>query len=158
MKISKKWRSEARTPAIVDRIAALAALTLPDWVVFRFLGVGMAATGTYLCSATILNVFTRLAPVTVTAIALAISVILSYIGHHRFTFRLAGNHAACFTRFLVVSAILYGTSSGLVYVSVEQLRIPVIYTVIMVTVLYPVGSFFLHSLWTFVSGPQDGQA
>ena len=117
---------------------------------FRFGVVGLTASAAYFV---IFNVTAApigpLAPFEAHLVALTISILVSYFGHHAYTFRLAGGHAFHFTKFAIVTAVLVVASSGLAYLLDRYGHYPAIVTSLVIVVFYPGASYLLHSLWTF---------
>jgi putative flippase GtrA len=116
----------------------------------RFSLVGAAATATYLVVANLVAMpLGPLSPFVAHLAGLGCSVLVSYGGHHAFTFRRVGAHVHYARRFAVITAILVTLTSLFAFVCDRALGLPAIAISVMVTVLYPAGSYVLHSLWTF---------
>ena len=117
----------------------------------KFVLVGIAATATYFCLSLALVSMNRFDPFTVNFLALTISILVSYVGHHKFTFKKQGSHAFYFPRFLFTTLISLVYSNGIVFVVVYSLKQSVSLSTTIVTVTYPILSFTMHLLWTFAS-------
>ena len=118
----------------------------------RFGIVGISATLTYLVLANLLAV--PLGPMTAFhahVAAICCSILVSYTGHHAFTFARKGRHGFYFGRFAAITALLFVLTSALAYAMDADLHLPALVISIAVTVLYMAASFVLHSLWTFVA-------
>lgn len=113
----------------------------------RFNIVGILATACYFCVGMALELLSDLTPVQVHLCAFGVSIVLSYLGHSRFTFGVSGRRYLI--RFIVITAILFGSSTLLTRLLSDNEAVPQILIVGIVTVAYTVASFLLHSLWTF---------
>jgi putative flippase GtrA len=120
-------------------------------VLWRFGMVGVSATLLYFVIASLLNMTGAMEPVAVNATAAAISIAVSYIGHHRFTYGLSGEHLSYLSRYFGVTVSLYLASCGLAHALNHGLRMAPFQITAVITVLYPAASFALHHLWTFSS-------
>jgi putative flippase GtrA len=118
--------------------------------VFRFGLVGIAATLTYLGIVNLVAVpVGPLSPFMAHLIGLSSSIVLSYAGHHAFTFARKGRHGVYFRRFAVITAALFILTSALAYACDRFLHLPATIISGLITVLYPCGSYLAHTLWTF---------
>lgn len=77
------------------------------------------------------------------------SLVVSYAGHHRFTFEFEHGHSQSLPRFLISSALLMTLFALLAYVYVDlhggSRPVVAAFTVFG----YPVLSFIVHSAWSF---------
>jgi putative flippase GtrA len=120
----------------------------------RFGLVGILATATYfllmLLLIDVLRSATRWAHVT----ALSAGLLVSYAGHHRFTFERRRNHQRYFARFCIVSAILFLASSLFVWEVTANGAMSPEMAAGIVTVAYPCLSLVLH--WALTFRPPKG--
>lgn len=82
-------------------------------------------------------------------IAVTASSIVSYLGHHYFTFSADGNHAQYVPRFAVQVTISYSVSAFIVYV-VSRDNLSYLLLVLIVWIALPIINFLTMQLWTFV--------
>jgi putative flippase GtrA len=117
---------------------------------FRFSVVGIAATLTYLGLVNGLAApIGTLSTFEAHLIGLSTGIVVSYLGHHAYTFRRKGRHGFYFWRFVAITAILFVAASAIAYAGDRWLGLPALVISLVVTVLYPAGSYLLHTLWTF---------
>jgi putative flippase GtrA len=117
---------------------------------FRFGVVGLSATLAYLGLVNLLAVpVGPLTPFHAHLVALCMSIGVSYAGHHAFTFARKGRHRVYFSRFAIITALLFVLSSVLAYVCDATLHLSAAVISVTITVLYPAASYLFHSLWTF---------
>lgn len=112
----------------------------------RFNFVGVVATICYFCIGLVLNHFLVIDTFSVHLIAFSASIVVSYLGHAYFTFAAAGRKALW--RFAITTAFLLSITSILSAI-LENAGAAASMNVLAVTIAYPIGSFILHSLWTF---------
>jgi putative flippase GtrA len=116
----------------------------------RYFLVGIAATGTYLGVFNLVAVpIGRFTPFTGHLAGLAVSIVVSYCGHHAFTFRRSGDHGHYFARYVVITATLSLSSSILAFVLDRSFHLSAATISLTITALYPGISYLLHTLWTF---------
>ena len=78
----------------------------------RFAVVGLVATGVYFgITAGLGSRVVGMEPVTASTLGFLVSVLVSYLGHHRFTFRVSGRHGFYLPRFLFVTLSLFFLST-----------------------------------------------
>jgi putative flippase GtrA len=65
------------------------------------------------------------------------------------TFRAVGRHAVYLPRFVAITAVLVLATSLLSVVGTTWLHLPPYMVAALVSVSYPVGSFFLNKFWVF---------
>lgn len=118
-------------------------------LVLRFGLVGIAATAAYL-GLGLLLIETGFLPLVIgNALAFTAAVLVSYLGHHRFTFRADGEHGFHFPRFVAITVTLFLASNMLLLAAVERFALRPVVGMLLVAVLYPLASFALHNAWTF---------
>ncbi len=83
----------------------------------------------------------------------ACGMLVSYLGHHRFTFALDGNHRAHVPRFLVVSFSGLAVSSLITYVVFQRLGQPFWQAMALVVLLVPPTTFVVSKFWAFTARP-----
>lgn len=116
----------------------------------RFLVTGIAATATYFVATLLLMASpTRFEPVVASAVASAISIAVSYAGHHRYTFERRGHHGFYLPRFIAVTVALFLLSTLGMYVFTVAIPTDPIFVAIVITATYPVASYVLNLMWVF---------
>ncbi len=115
----------------------------------RFGLVGGVATLTYIASQAILIRWLGLHILVGTSMSLLISVTVSYLGHHRFTFNAVGDHRSFASRFVIVTAVLIIASNALAYLCSELLPVDDFVASLSVTPFYPIASYILNKYWVF---------
>ena len=119
-------------------------------VTLRFILSGIAATITYLAVTLLLvSSAVRLEPVIASALASGVSILVSYVGHHSYTFERSGQHGFYFPRFIIVTSVLFLLSTAGMYVFTRVIPTDPLYVVIVITAIYPVASYLLNLLWVF---------
>ena len=119
-------------------------------VTLRFIVSGIAATASYLVITVLLMAPPlRLEPVLASALASGISILVSYAGHHSYTFERKGRHGFYFPRFIAVTVLLFLLSTMSMYVFTRVIPTDPVYVAIAVTVAYPIASYLLNLLWVF---------
>lgn len=112
--------------------------------------VGIAATATYLVATLLLlSPSLRVEPVLASALASGISTLVSYAGHHSYTFERTGDHGFYFPRFIAVTVSLFLLSTMGMYFFTHVIPTDPSYVAIAITVTYPVASYLLNLLWVF---------
>jgi len=127
----------------------------------RFGGVGAVATLTHVVVA-ILAAELGVGATFANFLGFCAAFTLSYLGHFHMTFRLGGNkdarHPVHILRFLVVSLLGLGLSSGLVlWLTVNQ-GFPFVITMGVVAIVVASANFVLSSLWAFRPSSHVDQA
>jgi len=144
------WLNDAPVIMRPIMLSRLAERLLDAARAFRFGVVGIAATVAYLGLVNLLAVpVGPLTPFHAHLVALCISISVSYLGHHAFTFARKGRHRVYFSRFAAITALLFVLSSVLAYVCDAMLHLSAAVISLTITVLYPAASYLLHTLWTF---------
>ena len=128
--------------------------------VFRFGIVGIASTTTYfVVTAVAGNPPILLDPSLSNLLGFLTSVGVSYVGHHYFTFNVAGAgaHAHYAPRFLLTTAMLFAMSAIVMAASRYWAGLDHTKATAIVTVSYPLASYVLNTVWTFASAQRrDG--
>lgn len=116
----------------------------------RFALVGVAATATYFAVAMLL-IGSRAGfdPVLASALASGTATLVSYAGHHRYTFVRKGRHRFYFPRFVAITGALFLLSTMAMYVFTHMIPIDPRYVAGAITVSYPIASYVLNFLWVF---------
>ena len=116
----------------------------------RFGIVGAAATFVYFAiTAGLGRPPIEMEPIAANAVGVAASLLVSYFGHHRYTFRALGNHERYLPRFLTVTAGLFLLSTAAMAIARYVWRLDHIVVTAFIAVGYPVLSYILNLLWTF---------
>lgn len=114
----------------------------------RFGIVGGFATFIYLVTSFALEYWTTLTSAANNAIALMVSLVVSYFGHKLFTYRIEGNHKRRASLFLLSTVIIIA-GAGVLQWFVGRLSGSAYASYLCVTLYYPVASFILHNALTF---------
>jgi putative flippase GtrA len=117
--------------------------------VVRFAVVGLSATAIYFLAFNAVSYGTTASPVIANMVAFGLSLTVSYLGHKHVTFRAVGRHAVYLPRFFAITAVLVLATSLLSVVGTTWLHLPPYMVAVLVSVSYPVGSFFLNKFWVF---------
>ncbi|MCC0031202.1 MAG: GtrA family protein [Brucellaceae bacterium] len=115
----------------------------------RFSVVGLVATIVHVGMACAARAAFGISPVQANAFGFFCAAVVSYLGHHRWTFGRRGNHATHVSRFAAVSAVALA-SSHLITVTVTQwMHLP--YAVALAGILFivPPTTYLFGTLWTF---------
>ncbi|UZE48078.1 GtrA family protein [Rhodopseudomonas sp. P2A-2r] len=123
-------------------------------VIGRFGMVGIIATLLYFMTTTILGrpPFS-IDPVAANSAGVAVSLLFSYLGHHRFTFGVASGHGRSLPRFLIVSGGLFVLSSAAMAAARYVWSYDHMLVTACITICYPVMSYLINSAWTFAERP-----
>ncbi len=116
----------------------------------RYGVVGIAATATYLLVFNLVALpVGPFSPFAGHLAGLSVSILVSYAGHHGFTFRRSGLHTRYFTRFVAITATLSLLSSAIAFFCDRYLGLSAAAISLLISALYPGASYLLHTLWTF---------
>ena len=116
----------------------------------RFGVIGLLATATYFLTTVVLgNSPINMEPIAANTIGFAFSVVVSYVGHHQFTFRVDGAHGYYFPRFISVTVVLFLLSTAAVAVFRDVLGYNHTLITAAIAVSYPIASYALNFLWAF---------
>lgn len=123
----------------------------PDLKVLgRFGAVGVAATVSYFSITALLgHPIAGFDPIVAHTLGVATSLIVSYWGHHRFTFRADGAHSFYLPRFVLVSAVLYLLSTAAMAFGRYGMVLNHTLVTAGIAIGYPIMSYLLNALWTF---------
>jgi putative flippase GtrA len=125
-------------------------------IVMRFVAVGITATLVYCVVAlTLSGSLINMQMGSASALAFILSLLCSYLGHAKFTYRINDGHLRCGFRFAVVAGTLSVALSLFAEILVGPLGVGRVYAVLIVAALYPPISFIIHSSWSF-SPPNRG--
>jgi putative flippase GtrA len=117
--------------------------------VVRFAAVGLSATFVYFLSYNAVSYGTAASPIVANVVAFALSLTLSYFGHKHVTFRAGGGNAVYLPRFVAITLLLVLATSIISTVATSWLHLPSYMVAALVSVSYPLGSFFLNKFWVF---------
>lgn len=88
----------------------------------RFGLVGLGATGVhFLVLSAAVHIFQVASLTVATVIGTCCGIVVSYLGHHRFTFAAVGGHVPRFSMFVVVYGVVMTLHGGLMYVMGDTL-------------------------------------
>ena len=88
-------------------------------------------------------------PAIAALVASIASVLWSYAGHHRFTFRKTGSHHFYLPRFVGISIILSAMAVCGTYFATHTFGVDYQLATLGVTISYPLASFALNRSWVF---------
>jgi putative flippase GtrA len=116
----------------------------------RFGSVGLAATAVHAGVYAIL-VSQASAPAQLSnLVAFAIAFVVSFLGHHHFTFQASGRSAGgAAIRFLVVALAGFALNAGFVALTTQKLDQPPVVAVLFMLFVTPVFTYVLAKLWAF---------
>lgn len=116
----------------------------------RFGMVGVLSTLVYFVTASLLGrPPIGVNPVVANTLGVAVSLLVSYVGHHQYTFKVQDGHRRYLPRFLVVTAGLFVLSSAATAIASYVWLFDHVAVTACITVCYPIASYLLNSLWTF---------
>ncbi len=118
----------------------------------RFGLVGGLATLTHVLVAITVRALFQAPPQAANLVGFAAAVVLSYLGHARFTFGVDTQSGAQAWRFVMLSGLSLLLSSGAVWMITDRLGYPFPLAMAAVTVLVPVGSYVAMRFWVFAEG------
>lgn len=117
----------------------------------RFGIVGIVGTAIYLMIAISLPALSSfiVSPTAAAMVASVMSVLVSYMGHHKFTFTKVGQHSFYLPRFLILSVLLSCAVTVGTHLLTEVFSIEYRYAAVAVAVTYPIASFSLNHMVIF---------
>ena len=115
----------------------------------RYAAIGILAAFTYFLSSVIGVELFSANPQMANIIAAIVTAMVSYIGHHYFTFRCAGNHKSYLPKFIVQLTIVYVVSQIVVHIGVV-FHWNYLIAVAINIVLLPVIGFIFLKIFVFV--------
>jgi putative flippase GtrA len=117
--------------------------------VLRFGGVGGAATVLHVTVALAVQTLFQ-APGQVANLAgFAAAVLLSYLGHARYTFGVDAQSGPQFARFLLLSGLGLATSSATVWLVATKLGFGFTVAMVAVAIVVPTASYLAMRFWVF---------
>lgn len=121
----------------------------------RFGSVGLAATAVHAgVYAVLVSSGAAAGPQASNLIAFAVAFVVSFLGHHNFTFRNSGRSAGgAAARFLVVALAGYALNAGFVALTTGALAEPPLVAVLFMLFVTPVVTYVLSKLWAFAGDP-----
>ena len=117
--------------------------------VFRFAMVGAAATLAHIVTALALHGGMGLSALWANFVAFCSAVLVSYFGHHGWTFAAKGHHGVSFPRFLSVALAGLALNQAIVYLMVELAGWPYGLALAVVVLVVPSLGFLLIRNWAF---------
>lgn len=97
-------------------------------------------------------------PIVGSLIGQLVSVVVLYVGHLRYSFRLEFNRGAFLRRFLAVSAALSCMNVGITWLLTDTLGFSYRISTMLLTVLIPGMSYLLSRFWVFAPGLSPARA
>lgn len=115
----------------------------------RFGVVGVGASVTHLLCALGLMEFGGLNVYAANLIAFVLALAVSYIGHHRWTFRRENQHGQHLPRFAVVAILGFVLNQAIIFLVVGILAAPYWLGIVVVVVIVPPLVYGLCRIWAF---------
>ena len=116
----------------------------------RFGIVGIASTLVYFILTTVLGrPPIDMGSITANVLGVIVSLLVSYFGHHRFTFGVLGQHRHYLPRVLFVIATLFLLSCAVMTIGRYVLVLDHTLVTAIIAIFFPIVSFVLNLLWTF---------
>lgn len=120
-------------------------------VVFGVVGV-LATTVHFTIGLTIVG-FGLLRPFSANIVAFLTAFMVSYVGHHRFTFRSSEAHRDSLPKFFFVAVIGLALNQLIVFVMVDTLGLQYYSALIVVVLVVPIMTYLLGKVWVFNDRP-----
>jgi putative flippase GtrA len=113
--------------------------------------VGLVATGVYLAIAISLPRLPAIAvsPTVGALVASIVSVFVSYLGHHKFTFAKIDRHEFYLPRFILSSVVLSSVATAATFLLTKILAVEYRIAAVVIAVAYPCASYTLNLLFVF---------
>lgn len=121
----------------------------------RFSVVGLFATVTHVAIAFFTQRALGAAPVTANAVGFACAFLISYFGHHRWTFARRGNHRTHLRRFLAVSLIAYLVSHLITIAVTGWFGLSYEMALAAILVAVPATTYLASNFWAFAELSSD---
>jgi putative flippase GtrA len=115
----------------------------------RFAGVGGLATGVHVLCALVLRHLVPVSEQEANLAGFAAAVLVSYVGHARFTFGVDMRSGSQFLRFVALSLLGLATSSSTVWIVSTHLGFSFVSAMAAVAILVPGLTFLVLRLWVF---------
>lgn len=116
----------------------------------RFILIGALSTLVYFVVTVLLTLdFVGMQIWQASLVAFASALIFSFCGHAWFTFKIQKDHLHHGRRYLIASVALAILFSGFAQMLVNVFYLPDTLSALVVSILYPVSSFLMHSTWSF---------
>lgn len=115
----------------------------------RFAVVGGTATLTHVALAMLCYEILDLRPLWANFFAFCGAVLVSYLGNHRWTFAMRGEHLSRFPRFVVIALTGLALNQSIVYATVEVMGWDYRVALACVITIVPTLSFLLNRGWVF---------
>jgi len=128
------------------------------WKLSRFSIVGVIATGVYVVAAMIAVAAGDVSPIVGATIGFCASFLVSYVGHFRFTFAVAGRYRDYVVRFAVSSVASLFLSTIAIWVSTKILNIDYRLALIAVSIIIPICSYLVSRFWVFTASSADSSS
>ena len=119
--------------------------------VLRFAGIGICATLVHVTVALAVGTALNLSPMSANLAGFTLAFVVSYLGHIKFTFRVATPNTSHLRRFLVLSALSLVLSSAITAIATAQ-GATLTQAMICVGLIVPAVSFIGARFWAFSDG------
>ncbi|MEH2470451.1 putative flippase GtrA [Nitrobacteraceae bacterium AZCC 2161] len=120
------------------------------WRLVRFSMVGGLATGVYLLAALIAVEGLGVSPLIGATIGFCASFVVSFIGHFRFTFAVAGRYRDYVLKFAVSSVLSFLISTLAMWLATRILMIDYRIALIAIAIIIPICSYLVNRFWVFL--------
>jgi putative flippase GtrA len=144
--------STKRSATAAANLLAKGALSSDDIGrgVASFAAVGIAAALTYMVLTYCLAMWLGVGSVPASTLGYLAGVVVSYVGQSQLTFR-AGWSRQAVAKFAVVSLLGFACSVGLMHLLHEVWFCPVIYPIVLASLLVPALSFLAMNFYVFIA-------
>jgi putative flippase GtrA len=119
--------------------------------VIRYVAVGLLTACLYFSAVAVGLMVFHLSTMAASLTAQILTILVAYYGHARVSFQVEPNRVY-FARFVFVTCASILVNIGVVWLLGEQLKLGNIFTIAVVAVAVPVGTYLANRLWVFLPG------
>jgi putative flippase GtrA len=120
------------------------------WRLVRFSLVGGLATGVYLLAALIAVEGLGMSPMVGATVGFFASFVVSFLGHFRFTFAVAGRYRDYVLKFAISSVVSFLVSTLAMWLATRILMIDYRIALIAIAIIIPICSYLVNRFWVFL--------
>lgn len=113
--------------------------------------VGFVSTGAYLLTSMVSARIFILDVTLSSIIGHIVSTIVSFSGHHKFTFRKKSQHALYLRRFLVLNGFCYLLNIAIIQITTKTLGLSSTVGFSWVAIIVPIASYLMNKFWVFAA-------
>lgn len=124
-------------------------------LIFRFVGVGLAATMVHLITAIALLEGTRMPPVAANMAAFLVAFLTSFAGNYFWTFGVRRHVRQALWRYLLVACAAFSINNIVLWCLLSFVGTDARISILLAAAVVPVGSYLLSRLWAFGGGPDQ---